>query len=131
MWTPELMERMMELVDLKIREFRTPADPKVLKCREPDLKRFYKYLRSLGAEPVEGIIPEDDHLGRTMAKIIDGEEPETDDQWKRRLDEHFQEIAQRTGKFPVPISFTYNKGFLLPNELAEKILLLGSFPPAQ
>ena len=121
MWTPELMGRMMELAERKAQDFSIG--------REHDLKRFREYLESIGAELRNDILPEEDHLGKTMAQIMDGEEPEPDDQWQKRCRTHLENIANNTGKFPVPISFASKKGYLLPNDLAQQILALGSFPP--
>lgn len=125
------MERIVELAKRKFLDFRISDRPifPPTRIRSINHKKFMKYLLSIGAEFRNDILPEEDHLGKAMAQIMDGEEPEPDDQWQKRCHEHLQNIAQKTGKFPVPMSFAYNKGFLLPNDLAQKILALNSFPP--
>lgn len=135
-WTPELMEKVLDISMEKVEEFRT-SGPDSMKRRlagNPfyDDERFLEYLQCIGAEIVEEILPEKDHFTNTIGDLIDGKEPLSDKEWKENCDTYLGRMARNTGKFPVlmPVAMSM-KGYLLPNELARKILILGSFPECQ
>lgn len=78
------------------------------------------YLESIGAVLVENMFPPH-------------EEDEPEEEWEKRCDEYVDAMAKETGMFPVYMPRrgklkTKFKGFLIPNELANKILVLNSFP---
>lgn len=83
--------------------------------------RFVEYIRSLG-----GLLVKEDYIYFDDGDLVFEDEAK----WVELFEKHLSEIEAKTGMIPFVLYFPLEgyEGCLLPRDLAEKVLLLGTFP---
>jgi len=125
-WNPEITERIARLAQDKLNQafldeeyasasFEEIFSRNLAKFR---VQEWFRYLEGLGAELHDHILPRSSSKGKD---------------WLDECVDTLEDIHRETGKIPVymPGDGATRKacgGFLLPEELVEKILALKSFP---
>jgi hypothetical protein len=133
-WTPELHDKMMDLMSDKLEEFRNHEFEKMSLPEKLirsgwnfHVARWWNYLESVGMRLVEEIFPK---AGDEVSVPL----------YDKMCDSHMRDIHEETGMFPcyMPGAATKEdpvwnkgrefKGILIPMDLAEKIFIMGGLP---